>query len=48
MYTPYWGETADPALRRVLETVILDPEANVGELLATAAKDAQSALEDLK
>jgi hypothetical protein len=48
VYTPYWGETADPALRRVLETVILDPEANVAELLATAAKDAQSAQEDLK
>ncbi|MBK8046632.1 MAG: sugar ABC transporter substrate-binding protein [Anaerolineales bacterium] len=45
--TPYWGETADPALRRVLETVILDPQANVAELLKTAAQDAQSALEEL-
>lgn len=46
--TPYWGETADPALRRVLETVILDPQANVAELLKTAAQDAQSALEELQ
>ena len=47
IYTPYWGQTADPALRRVLETVILDPDADVAGLLATAAQDAQSALEDL-
>lgn len=46
--TPYWGQTADPALRRVLESVILDPGANVAELLATAAQDAQSALDDLR
>ncbi len=24
-FTPYWNETADPALRKVLESVILDP-----------------------
>jgi multiple sugar transport system substrate-binding protein len=44
--TPYWGQTADPALRRVLESVILDPEADVAALLATAAQDAQAALEE--
>ena len=46
VFTPYWGQTADPALRRVLESAILDPNANIPELLATAAQEAQSALED--
>jgi multiple sugar transport system substrate-binding protein len=46
VFTPFWGQTADPALRKVLETVILDPNANVAELLATAAQDAQAALAD--
>jgi multiple sugar transport system substrate-binding protein len=48
VFTPYWGQTADPALRRVLESVILDPNANVAELLATAAQDAQAALADVQ
>lgn len=48
VFTPFWGQTADPALRRVLETVILDPEADVAALLQTAAQDAQAALEDLQ
>ena len=46
VFTPYWGQTADPALRRVLESAILDPNANIPELLAIAAQEAQSALED--
>jgi len=46
-YTPYWNETADPALRKVLESVIIDPEANVQQLLTQAAKDAQAALDKL-
>ena len=29
VFTPYWGETADPALRKVLEKVIIDPKADV-------------------
>jgi ABC-type glycerol-3-phosphate transport system substrate-binding protein len=33
VFTPYWGQTADPALRRVLESVILDPNADVAALL---------------
>ena len=45
VFTPYWGDTADPALRRVLENVILDPEADVEALLATAAQEAQDALD---
>lgn len=48
VFTPFWGQTADPALRRVLESVILDPNANVVELLTTAAQDAQAALDDLR
>ncbi len=47
VFTPYWGQTADPALRRVLESVILDPNADVAELLAAAAQEAQAALDDL-
>jgi multiple sugar transport system substrate-binding protein len=46
-FTPYWNETADPALRKVLESVILDPNADVTALLAQAAKDAQAALDKL-
>ncbi len=46
-FTPYWNETADPALRKVLETVILDPKADAGALLSQAAKDAQAALDKL-
>lgn len=47
VFTPYWGQTADPALRTVLESVILDPNADVAGLLATAAQQAQAALDDL-
>jgi multiple sugar transport system substrate-binding protein len=43
--TPFWGQTADPALRRVLESAILDPDADVTALLTMAAQDAQTALE---
>ena len=46
-FTPYWNETADPALRRVLESVILDPNADVQALLTQAAIDAQTALDKL-
>jgi len=46
-FTPYWNETADPALRKVLESVILDPNADVNALLTQAAKDAQAALEKI-
>jgi multiple sugar transport system substrate-binding protein len=46
VFTPFWGQTADPALRRVLESVILDPDADAATLTATAASDAQAALEE--
>lgn len=46
--TPFWGQTADPALRRVLESVVIDPNADVAALLAAAAKEAQASLDEVK
>ncbi len=45
--TPYWNETADPALRRALETVLLQPDADVAAVIQQAAQDAQEALDPL-
>jgi multiple sugar transport system substrate-binding protein len=45
VFTPYWNETADPALRKALETVLLDPNANVAEVMKAAAQEAQAALD---
>lgn len=47
-YTPYWEQTGDPALRRVLETVIIDPNADVSITLQRAAREAQSELEAME
>jgi multiple sugar transport system substrate-binding protein len=47
-FTNYWNEAADPALRRALETVILDKFADVPAVMAKAALDAQTALDALK
>lgn len=44
--TPYWGQTADPALRKALETVLIDPSADVATVLKTAAAEAQKALDE--
>lgn len=46
-YTNYWNETADPALRKALETVLLDPNADVAATMKTAAQEAQAALDKL-
>jgi len=46
--TPYWGATADPALRKVLEQVIIDPATDVAAALKTATQDAQKALAEQK
>jgi len=46
-FTPYWNETADPALRKVLETVLLDPGADVSAVVKQAAQEAQDALDKL-
>jgi ABC-type glycerol-3-phosphate transport system substrate-binding protein len=44
-FTDKWGSTADPALRKVLEKVIIDPNTDVKAALAEAAKEAQAALD---
>jgi multiple sugar transport system substrate-binding protein len=44
VFTPYWGQTADPALRKALETVLTDPGADISKVMETAAKEAQAAL----
>jgi multiple sugar transport system substrate-binding protein len=46
VFTPYWGETADPALRRALETVLIEPDADVTEVMQQAAQEAQAALDE--
>lgn len=47
LFTPYWNETADPALRKALETVLLDPTADVTTVMQQAAQEAQAALDKL-
>ena len=47
-YTPYWERTGEPALRRVLETIIIDPEADVAETLQKATEEAQNELEAIE
>lgn len=46
-YTKYWNETADPALRKALETVILQPNSDVTAVMKQAAQEAQAALDKL-
>lgn len=46
VYTPYWGQTADPALRTALETMLIKPDSDVAEVLKQAAQDAQKALDE--
>jgi len=46
-FTPFWNETADPALRKALETILIDPTANVAAVMQRAAQEAQSALDEL-
>jgi len=46
VFTPYWGETADPALRTALETVLIDPNADVAQVMQAAAQEAQAALDE--
>ncbi len=43
--TDFWGETGDPALRKALETVLVDPTADVAAVMQTAAQEAQAALD---
>jgi multiple sugar transport system substrate-binding protein len=46
-FTPFWNETADPALRKALETILLDPQADVTAVMQQAAQEAQAALDEL-
>jgi multiple sugar transport system substrate-binding protein len=46
-FTPYWNETADPALRKALETLLIDPEADAAAVMQQAAQEAQAALDEL-
>lgn len=46
-FTPFWNETADPALRKALETILIDPSADVAAVMQQAAQEAQSALDEL-
>jgi multiple sugar transport system substrate-binding protein len=48
VFTPYWGETADPALRKAMEKAILDPTTDVSAALKDAARQAQAALDAKK
>ena len=47
VFTPYWGQTANPALAKALETVLIDPAADVATVMQTAAQEAQTALDEL-
>lgn len=42
-----WGQTGDTALRIALETVLIDPNADVKTVMSQAAQDAQDALDQL-
>jgi multiple sugar transport system substrate-binding protein len=46
-FTPYWNETANPALSKLLQSIIIDPKADVKAMLSQATKDAQAALDKL-
>ncbi len=46
-FTPFWNETADPALRKALETILLDPSADVTAVMQQAAQEAQAALDEI-
>jgi ABC-type glycerol-3-phosphate transport system substrate-binding protein len=46
-FTPFWNETADPALRKALETILLDPQADVTAVMQQAAQEAQAALDEI-
>lgn len=46
-FTDYWNETADPALRKALESVLIDPTADVTAVMQQAAQEAQTALDAL-
>jgi multiple sugar transport system substrate-binding protein len=46
VFTPYWGQTADPALRKALETMLIQPDSDVAAVLKITAAEAQAALDE--
>lgn len=46
-FNKLWGQTGDSALRSALETVLIDPDADVTAVMDQAAQEAQTALEQL-
>jgi multiple sugar transport system substrate-binding protein len=46
-FTPYWNETADPALRSALEAAILTKNADISAIMTQAAQEAQASLDAL-
>lgn len=46
VYTDFWGSTADPALNKALQTLLVDPSQDVTTVMQTAAKEAQAALDE--
>jgi len=46
VFTDFWGETADPALNKALQTVLIDPTADVATVMHDAAAEAQAALDE--
>lgn len=46
-FTPHWNESADPALRTALETLLIDADADAATVMQQAAQDAQTALDEL-
>lgn len=46
-FNKLWGQTGDSALRIALETVLIDPTADVKAVMGQAAQDAQTALDQL-
>lgn len=44
--TDFWGETGDSALRKALETILVDPTADITKVMQDAAKEAQAALDE--
>ncbi|MBI5667899.1 MAG: sugar ABC transporter substrate-binding protein [Chloroflexi bacterium] len=46
-FNKLWGQTGDSALRSALETVLIDPAADVKAVMDQAAQEAQAALDQL-
>nr|HMQ53593.1 extracellular solute-binding protein [Anaerolineae bacterium] len=45
-YTAHWESTAEPALRRLLEQIIIDPQTDIPKAVSAAARLAEAQLND--